>query len=185
MAFVCLLAAGGVNAATQAKTPDFDAVAKVVRSHVASRPGYQDGDLVTRSQIEGVIKSVAAAGWKVHNGREIAELGLPDNSFLVRELSSSSGRKFMRKISQLPGGYAHLDRLSSIPRGESIVRDLIRQPGGDEMIAYLATTRGGQNLGKSMSGVRGGVDVNKPTGRIYTANDLLNALQRAYRAAAP
>ncbi len=181
MALVCLLLVGEVIASPQAKTPDFDAVAKVVRSHFASRPGYQDGDLISRSQIDAVLESAAAAGWKVHNGREIVELGLPDNSFLVRELSTPTGRKFMRKIATLPGGYSHLDRLTSIPRGEAIVRELIRKPGGDEMVAYLATTKGGRRLGKSLSGVRGGADVNKPTGRVYTADDLLDVLQQAYK----
>jgi hypothetical protein len=47
------------------------------------------------------------------------------------------------------------------------------------MIQYLATTKGGKNMGGMMAQARGGVDLNKPTGRIYTAEDLVAALKTA------
>jgi hypothetical protein len=111
-------------------------------------------------------------------------MGLADNSFLIRELSSPAGRKFMRKISRQPGVYARLDRLSTISNGQKTVRDLIRQPGGDELLTYLASTKGGKNLGRSMAATHNGVDLNKPTGRIYTVNDLIAALKRTHESAA-
>ena len=48
-------------------------------------------------------KASQAAGWKVPNAEQIVELGLADNSFLVRELSTPAGRKFMRKIASAAG----------------------------------------------------------------------------------
>ena len=180
LAVICVVLASTVHASPPAKTPDFDAVAHAVQTHFASQPDYQSGDLLRRSQIEGVLKIVAVAGWKVNNSAEIVALGLPDNSFLVRELSSPRGKKFMRKVAAQPGGYAHLDRLSSIPSGEKMVRYLVSKPGGDEMITYMATTQSGHKLGKMMRGVRDGVDLNKPTRRIYTANELLVVLQQLH-----
>jgi hypothetical protein len=178
-----LLLSRSADAAPAAKMPDFDAVTQMVQEYFESQSDHRDADLIRRSQVEGVLKSVAAADWKVDNAREIVALALPDNSFLVREFSSPAGKKFMRKVSAHPGGYSNLDRLSTINRGESIVRDLIRKPGGEDLIEYLATTKGGHNLGKTMAGTRGGVDLNKPTGRIYTAKDLLAVLQQAHRKA--
>lgn len=180
LAVICMLLAGTADALPPAKIPDFDAVAHAVQTQFASQPDYQNGDLLRRSQIEGVLKSLAAAGWKLNNSAEIVVLGLPDNSFLVRELSSHRGKKFMRKVAAQPGGYAHLDRLSSIPSGEKMVRYLISKPGGDEMITYMATTQSGHNLGKKLGKVRDGVDLNKPTQRIYTANELLAVLQQLH-----
>jgi hypothetical protein len=87
----------------------------------------------------------------------------------------------MRKIARLPGAYSRLDRLSTIPRGKTIVRDLIRQPDGHKFIEYLATTQGGHNLGGMMDHARKGVDLNKPTGRIYTADDLVGVLKHIYK----
>jgi len=183
LAVIYLSLAGSVQASPPAKTPDFDSLRRAAQTYLLSQPDYQDGDLLCRSQIEGVLKSVASAGWKLNNGPAIVALGLPDDSFLVRELSSPAGKKFMRRVSSQPGGYAHLDRLSSIPDGKNMVRYLIRKPGGEEMITYLATTKGGNNLGKMMGGVRNGVDLNKPTRRIYTANELLGVLQQLHEKA--
>jgi hypothetical protein len=61
---------------------------------------------------------------------------------------------------------------------------LIRDPGGDTMLAYMATTPGGKNLGAMMAGTPKGTNLNKPTGRIYTADDLLAVVEQAYKASA-
>jgi hypothetical protein len=175
-----MLTLGAVHAAPPSKIPDFKVITTEVQHYFASQPDHRNGDLICQSQIDAVLKIVATAGWKVNNSEQIVELGLPDGSFLVRELSTPVGKKFMRKVAARAGGYSHLDRLSTIPRGERIVRDLIHDPKGDDLITYLATTKGGHNLGKMMGGVRGGVDLNKPTGRIYTANDLLAVLKKLH-----
>jgi hypothetical protein len=155
------------------------AVAKVVDTYFASQPGYQNGDLITRSQIEKVVAKLVSDGVKITDPGNVAKLGLADDSFLVRELSTPDGRRFMRKIAQRNGSYSHLDRLSAIPRGQQLIRDLARQKDGDKLIEYLATTKGGKNMGSMMAQARGGVDLNKPTGRIYTADDLVAALKDA------
>jgi hypothetical protein len=165
-----------VVAAPQPEPAADRAVAKVVDQFFALQPGYQEGDLVTRTQIEKVVARLASAGVKISDPANIVKLGLADDSFLVRELSTPNGKRFMRKIAPLAGGYSHLDRLSTIPRGQSLIRDLVRQKDGDKMIEYLTTTKGGKNMGDMMTQVRGGVDLNKPTGRIYTADDLVAAL---------
>jgi hypothetical protein len=185
LAAVGLMMATAIHAAPPAKVPDFDTVATEVQRYFQSQPDYRIGDLIRRSQIEAVLKNVAAAGWKVTNAQQVAELSLADGSFLVRELSTPAGKKFMRKVATRAGGYSHLDRLSTIPRGERIIRDLIHDPNGDDLITYLATTKGGHNMGKMMAGVRGGVDLNKPTGRIYTANDLLAVLKKLHVESTP
>jgi len=179
-AVVGLIFAGLMHAPAAAKAPDFEVVSKATSSYLAGQPDYRNGDLLSRSQIEGVLKSVAAAGWKVANSRDVAARGLSDDSFLVREFSTQAGKKFMRKVATQSGGFAHLDRLSTSPGGEKMVRYLISKPGGEDMIKYLATTRGGHNLGKMMGGVPNGVDLNKPTRGIYTAAELLGELQRLH-----
>jgi hypothetical protein len=178
-----LLLAPNLNANEQGQTPtkpaypDFPAVVAAVESHFSTIPDFRATDLISQSQIQSVLRSVEAAGWKVPGADEIVELGLADNSFLFRELSTPAGRRFMRKIASQPGSYSRLDRLSSISGGHAIVRDLIRRPGGDELVTYLATTGGGAKLGSALAGVRQGVDLNKPTGRIYTATDLIAVLK--------
>jgi hypothetical protein len=169
-------------AAQPEKSSEFDAIARVVESYFARLPDYQHGDLICRGQVEAVLNNVAATGWKKFKPSAILDSCLPDNAFIVRELSSPAGKRFMRKIARQPGAYSHIDRLSSIPRGQAVIRELVHTPGGDEMITYMTTTKGGSNLGNMMSGVRGGTNLNKSTGRIYTVDDLLATLKKLHDA---
>jgi hypothetical protein len=168
-----------VYAAPRPQPRDDRAIAKVVDEYFASQPDFQKGDLITRSQVEKVVAKLASDGVKISDPASVVKLALGDDSFLVREFSTPNGKRFVRKIASSSGGYSHLDRLSTIPRGQTIVRDLMRTKDGDKMIEYLATTKGGKNMGGMMAQARGGVDLNKPTGRIYTAEDLVTALKDA------
>jgi hypothetical protein len=178
-ALVAICMADSVLAAPRPQAADDRAVAKVVDEFFALQPGYQKGDLVTRSQVEKVVAKLVSDGVKISDPGSIVKLGLADDSFIVRELSTSNGRRFMRKIARSPRAYSHLDRLSTIPRGQSLIRDLVRTKDGDKLIEYLATTKGGKNMSSMMAQPRGGVDLNKPTGRIYTADDLVAVLKVA------
>lgn len=176
---VAVYMTGLASGAPRPHSIDDRALTRAVESYFASQPGYQKGDLITRAQIEKVLAKLEAAKVNVPEAASIVKLGLADDSFLVRELSTAEGRRFMRKIGQEPGTYSRLDRLSTMPRGQSLIHDLARQKDGDKMLDYLATTKGGQNMGGMMAQARGGVDLNKPTGRIYTADELIVAIKTA------
>lgn len=170
---------GTALSAPRNRAADERMVEKTVSAYFASQPGYTNGDLITRSQIEKVLAKIVSGGLKLPDAASIAKQGLPDDSFMARELSTPDGRRFMRKLAQHANSFSYLDRLSTIPRGQQTIRDLVRAKDGDKMIEYMATTKGGQNLGAMMSQARGGVDLNKPTGRIYTESELLAALKTA------
>jgi hypothetical protein len=177
--FLSMYLADSIIAAPRPEGANDRIVTKVVDEYFSSQPVFQKGDLVTRSDIKKVLDKLGSKGMKIPDPDGIVKLGLPEDSFLVRELSTPGGKKFMRKIALQPGAYSHVDRLSTIPRGQSIIRDLIRTKDGDKMIEYLATTKGGKNMSGMMGQTRGGVDLSKPTGRIYTADDLKSALNNA------
>ncbi|HEX2476583.1 MAG TPA: hypothetical protein VHK01_17655 [Lacipirellulaceae bacterium] len=175
------LAVGLAYAQRPAADKSADALA-AVEQYFASLPDYRPGDLVTRSQVADALANAADAGRKVPAAEQILAATLPDNSFLAKELSTPAGRKFMRKVARHPGGFDRLERLSSISRGQTLVRDLIRGADGDKLIEYLTTTRGGRNLGSSLAGGRQGANLNQPTGRIYTADDLMAAIEESFAA---
>jgi hypothetical protein len=160
--------------------PPFEKVVVALTAHFESLPDFRRRDLLSQGQVAGALAAVGQAGWKVPNAKQITALALPDKSFLVAELATPDGKKFMRKIAQTPGAYSRLDRLSQISNGEQAVEQLIGYKDGDQMIIYMATTPGGHNLGQMMSGTPNGQDLNLPTGRIYTADDLLAALKKVY-----
>jgi hypothetical protein len=182
LAAVLLIASTAAAQSTQpAKRPSFDAVTKSLTNYFASLKDYRAGDLVSQSVVEGALAHVAdTTGWKVSDQKEIVGRALADNSFLVSQLSTPGGRKFMRSLDKYGGSYPRLDRLSTVSGGQQFIKDMITRKDGYIMIEYLATTNGGRELGKMMAGAQHGVDLNKPTGRIYTADDLLNALKQSY-----
>jgi hypothetical protein len=170
--------AAGEACAQRPRSDNSNPAYMAVEKYFASLPDYQPGDLVTRSQVAKALAKVKDAGTKVPETDRILAATLADSSFLAKELSTPAGRKFMRKVGRHPGAFSRLDRLSTISRGQTFVRDLIRSADGDKFIEYLTTTRGGRNLGSSLTGAQHGTDLNQPTGRIYTAEDLMAVLDQ-------
>jgi hypothetical protein len=164
--------------------PEWKDVQAAVAGHFAGQAAYQPGDLLSQGEVTPLFPKLAALNWTVVDSREITALLLPDNDFLVTQLQTRAGRKFMRRIAHLPGGYDRIDRLRGMDRGRQRVRELIQGPDGDKLIEYLTTTPQGKNLGRSLSQGTGGKEFNKPTQKLYTEQDLLRRLQTSYQAEA-
>ncbi len=169
-----------VGRSEAAEPPSFDRVVQALTLHFRSLHDFQRSDLLTQSQVAAALEAVAQTGWNVPDAKQIVDLALPDNSFLVGELATPDGKQFMRNISKSPGAYSRLDRLSRLSQGQKVVSQLIGDAGGDTLITYLATTNGGHNLGAMLADTPNGTDLNLPTGRIYTADDLLAVLKKTY-----
>lgn len=172
---------GGASAAPgPSSPPPFDKVIRALTNFFESIPDFQRADLLNQDQVTKALAAVADVGWEPADSSEIIDRALPANSFLVGELATPDGKRFMRKIAKNPGTYSRLDRLSRLNQGQQVVSQLIGDVGGDVMITYLATTNSGHNMGKMLAATPGGTDLNLPTGRIYTADDLLAALKKSY-----
>lgn len=152
-------------------------VRQVVTDFFGKVPGYRDGDLIDRAQVEAVLAKLKASGCRVPQPEAIAARVLEAGEWLVSELRTPAGRALMRRIARYPGAYDRLDRLSSMPQGKQTIRDLVRGPDGYKMIEYMTTQKGGREMGKMLS--RGSADFNRPTGRIYTVEGLLAEIEKA------
>ncbi len=168
------------GAEVRKELPSFDKVEQIVQKHFATLSNYRDGYIIARGDVKPLWAQLEAVGWKVADRAEIVSAVMSDSSFLVRNLRTADGRKFMQKIASYPDGYDRTDRLSRLPRGQQMVYDLIEGPGGAKMIEYMTTALGGKNLGKQLSRGPKGRDFNKQTGRIYTAKALLARLKESH-----
>ncbi len=86
-------------------------------------------------------------------------------------------------MAKYPEGYDRLDRMVRLPRGEIFTEDLIHNPGGYQMVEYMATAQGGIEMGKMLSETPKGKNFNQPTGRIYTAEQLIARVKKSYAVA--
>jgi len=163
--------------------PKFDEIEKAVEKHFESQRGYKSGDLLTSKDTPAVFKKLESLGWKVADRKEIEKQFLPETDWLVKQLRTDDGQKFMREVARNPSGFDRIDRMRKMPYGDRQLVDLIHSPEGYKMIEYMTTTEGGKNLGKSLSRGKQGKDFNEPTGRIYTEKQLVERLKQSHKEA--
>lgn len=171
-------------AAGDEQLPSFGRVESAVAKRFESQRGYRDGDLISLSQVKPVFKDLRALGWKVADQDEILGDVLSDGHYLVRQLRSKDGQKFMRRISGQPLAYDQLDRLSEMPGGELMIQDFLRFPNADLTFTKKDSPKLSSFARLTPKDKRQGVskpkDFKKPTGRIYTVELLIDRLKQSY-----
>jgi hypothetical protein len=182
IAGLALVSAGqrGNGAEKPSPLPPFAQVKKTVELHFARQADYHPGDIISQSDVTPLLAELTRIGFTAPDAEDILEAVPEDGDFLVTNLRTAAGRKFMSRMSQCAEGYDRLERLARLPHGEQTICDLIRGPGGEEMVKYMTQTPGGKAMGRQLSNAPGGEDFNEPTGRIYTVQALLTRLQRSY-----
>ena len=164
----------------QALAP-FSEFEAIVRGTLEVAKTYEKNDIITRDQIAPVLKRFKARGWELKDSRKLSDRLLSPVDYMVRQLRSKQGLRFMRRIKRYKGGYDRVDRLRKMPYGNRRIRELITTPDGYKLIQYMTTTKYGLNLGKQLSKGVNGANFNKPTGRIYTVDVLVEELQKHYK----
>lgn len=168
------------ESATSSSIPPLGEVLKILEGYFSRLADFEPGDLITRNQIKPVFRQLQKAGWDVKEEKVLLSRVHAETDFLAAQLRTAKGIKFMRKISRMPGGYDRLDHILAMPYGKRRIKEFINSPGGYTMIEYMTTTKGGKNLGKYLSKTKTGKGFNLPTRRIYTAAELVQAIQQAY-----
>jgi hypothetical protein len=149
---------------------------------------YRPGDLLSQSDVKTVFISLKDAGWSVPGAKQIVELALPDQDFLVKTLRSESGQRFMRQANKYELAFDWLDRLARLPYGKQTITDTLKVPDGYKLIEHYAKPSEKHNnlaeiLPNDQNGRRPtGKDFDKPTGRIYTEEQLIERLKAVHHA---
>lgn len=181
IAAVLTTAARGVAAETKLSV---DQVKQLVAQHFQSLPGYRPGDIISQSEVEAVLKQLAAYGFQPEDSQEIIADTLPDSSSLVTLLRSPRGRKYMSKVNGYTLIYDRLDRVTRVSSGVTTLDMLIRLPNGEKFSHLKSQLPKGvpdilDLMPKKGNGlVRSIKDYEKPTGRIYSEADLVKRLGR-------
>jgi len=189
VAACCLASINAFTAAALAADPEptadppkWQEIEQLVRRYFSNQQDYAHGDLISRSQAEPVFKELADLGWTVADQRAILSTFPADADFIVKELRTTPGRKFMRSIALYPDAYDRLDRLSRLPEGQSSIRTLIKGPGGYKLLDFLTSPTSRQQAGELLAHSPAGHDFNRPTGRIYTLDAFIKRLEQSHRA---
>jgi hypothetical protein len=162
--------------------PKLEEVRKAAEKHFKTLANYEPGDILSRGDVEPIFKHLEQLGWKVSDHKQIVEQVLPDNAFLIRQVRSAAGRKFMRQVGKLQQGYDRLDHLSRLSDAETLIPRLVNGVDGYKMIEYLVEAPGGETMGRMLTNVPNGQNFNRPTGKIYTQQEFIARLKQSHTA---
>lgn len=163
------------------KPPTAAQIEATVFKYFTSQKDFKQGDLITQSQTKKLLVAMDKHGWRVPDAKDLLDRVLEDDNYLVKEFNTVKGREFMNKIKDFPGGIDRMDRIARMPHGKVNVHDLINKiPNGDDWIRGMTTTKRGQRMGDRLSTAPTGKNFNEPTGRIYTVEDLVQALNESF-----
>lgn len=158
----------------------------LVERHLRSRPGYQTGDLLSRSDVEPVFNELLELGVQPsREGESLYRDYLRNDAPLVQLLESPEGRKFMRKVNQIPDAYDRLERLSWSPVGLSWLKQLVEADNGDKLFSEMLTEDGMKKVAETLKDDPSGQNLHLPTGHVYTEAELLARLHRAIASQRP
>lgn len=177
--------AGGkhpVHSPEKTSWPKLDQVLEAAEKHFKTLANYEPGDILSRGDVEPIFKRLEKLGWKVHDHKQLVEQVLPDDAFVVRQVRTAAGRKFMRQVARIPHGYDRLDHLSRLSDANTLIPRLVNGVDGYKMIEYLVEAPGGETMGRMLSNVPNGQNFNRPTGRIYTEKEFIARLKHSYEA---
>lgn len=164
--------------------PSFVAVQHVVQRHLSQLDDYRPGDLIARRDIEPIFRHLEQLGWDVADRDKILKDALEDQNYLVTEFRTQAGKRLMRKISGYKLVYDRFDRIAGVYGGKQLIHDLAKLPDGEryakqktrpevpDLLDLLPKRGSGQT--------RTIKDYDKPTGRIYTADQLLARLRDSH-----
>lgn len=165
------------GAAPKISTPK--QLSEFVEQRLTGDRGYNPGWLVSQRDVSAIVSGLKADGWDADGLDEVYRSVLDDKHFLVRQLRSDQGRKFMEEIGKQKGGFDRLDRVSQAKGGERAITSTMTLPGGAKFwnpdgkpgfanTAQMLPTRGGRR--------RHAAEFAEPTGKIYTGEQLLKHL---------
>ncbi len=178
LVLIALLASLNASIAQAAPQPGKKkpTLAERTQQYFAPRKDLQRGELLTRSDVEGLLKVLKAEKYDTAAVDKLLPSVEPDNSLLARTLRTPNGRQFAAQTAKIPQGYDRLDHLSRLSDGPIMIERLADGPDGYKLIEYLATTNGGSTTGRGLEQVPGGANFNRPTGKIYTLTQLVGKL---------
>lgn len=171
--------------AEEEKLPSLAQVQQTVESWFRAAADHRPGDLISKSQVEQVLKALEKLGWQVPDRAELLSDVLDDQHMMVRTFRTSAGKRFMRKISGRELIYDRFERIASVSSGPQLIQDIVKLPDGER---YAKPRSGGgvpdllDLLPKNASGkTRRISDYDKATGHLYTVADLIDRLAESYQ----
>lgn len=175
---LCIVAfATDCAVAAKPKPLDRAALERLVAKHLKANADYVAGDLLTQRDVEPIFNDLIEQGRPPAANEALYDAILPDRDFLAMSLRTPEGTKFMRAVAKLPAAYDRLERLSWSATGRKMLAELIAAPEGPKLFERILTPEGSAVVEESLKNDPRGGNFQLPTGKIHTADELLEQLE--------
>lgn len=156
------------------------AIETLVSTHLRENALYLPGDLISQSDVEPIFNALIAAGHGSPDIEGLYDSFLPDRDPFVKTMRTPQGRMFMRSVAKLPGAYDRLERLSWSAAGRALLVDLISSADGKKAFEHMLTEDGLKVVETMLAKDPRGENFRLPTGKVHTANELIDHLCEMY-----
>lgn len=160
--------------------PTIQDVQKLFESHLAAKPGYHPGDLITQSDVAPVLRRLEQLGFSIRQKQQGVEPLLPEGHPLVQLLRTPAGTKLMRRMQPYGVAYDRMERLLHFRAGQEIVMKII-ETQNIEAVAALCTTETADRLEVQFVTEPSCRNFSSLSGRAYTLEQYLEHVRTMHR----
>jgi hypothetical protein len=160
------------------------AVEALVTKHLRVNPLYMPGDLISQTDVEPIFNELIERGYRSPDMEGLYDSFLPDRDHFVKSMRTPEGRMFMRSIARLSGAYDRLERLSWSETGRSLLAELLASKDGKKAFEHMLTEEGAKVVETILAKDPRGRNFQLPTGKVHTANELIDHLSEMFGDAA-
>ena len=180
-----LLACGSVRAeeAAPSKSPPpltRKAVEEIVSRNLRNDPLYMPGDAICQSDVEPIFNELIERGYRSADNEGLYDSFLSANDKFIKAMRTPEGRMFMRSVAKLPGAYDRLERLTWSNTGRALLAEMIASGEGKKAVEHILSDEGAKLVEGLLAKDPRGQDFRLPTGKVHTANELIEHLCEIY-----
>ena len=156
------------------------AIEELVSRNLRNDPLYMAGDAICQSDVEPIFNELLERGYRSPDTEGLYDSFLSANDKFIKALRTPEGRMFMRSVAKLPGAYDRLERLSWSNTGRALLAEMIASADGKKAVEHILSDEGAQLVEGLLAQDPRGQDFRLPTGKVHTANELIDHLCAIY-----
>ena len=156
------------------------AIEEIVSRNLRNDPLYMPGDVICQSDVEPIFNELIERGYRSADNEGLYDSFLSANDKFIKSMRTPEGRMFMRSVAKLPEAYDRLERLSWSNTGRALLAEMIASGDGKKAMEHILSDEGAKLVEGLLAKDPRGQNFRLPTGKVHTANELIDHLCEIY-----
>lgn len=155
-------------------------IEEIVSRNLRNDPLYMPGDAICQSDVEPIFNELIERGYRSADNEGLYDSFLSANDKFIKSMRTPEGRMFMRSVAKMPGAYDRLERLSWSNTGRALLAEMIASGEGKKAMEHILSDEGSKLVEGLLARDPRGQNFRLPTGKVHTANELIDHLCEIY-----